>query len=342
MISGDSDGVADEAAMGWLVRMRGEDRDQLRGDFEAWLEASPRNRAAYERAERLLGQSAILKGSARYGENRARAPLRLAADASRSPGARRWLVAGAMAAAAAMLFVAFNAGGATLSGPHGNNPMAAWAAEPLVTRHGEIRRLHLDDGSVATLDTDTRLEVAMTSEARLVRLVRGRARLQIAGDARPFRIEAGKGVVTASEAMLDIERASDGTVAVTLASGAAGIEPAAGRWNAAGPLQLVASQSIAYRADDQALAIERQAASSAMTDWPSGWAEYRVVRVDQLVAQANRYAAVPIVIADPRIAGLEVSGRFRISETESFVDRLSRLLGLQAERRPDSIRLRSR
>lgn len=142
--------------------------------------------------------------------------------------------------------------------------------------------------------------------------------------------------------MLDIERASDGTVAVTLASGAAGIEPAVGRWNAVGPLQLVASQSIAYRADDQALAIERQATLKAVADWPSGWAEYRVVRVDQLVAQANRYAAVPIVIADPRIAGLEVSGRFRISETESFIDRLSRLLGLQAERRPNSIRLRSR
>lgn len=341
MISGDSDGAADEAAMGWLVRMRGEDRDRLRGDFEAWLEASPGNRAAYERAERLLEESAILKGSARYGENRARGPLPPAADVSHSPGARRWLMAGAMAAAAAMLFVAFNAGGATLSGPYGNNPMAAWAAEPLVTRHGEIRRFHLDDGSVATLDTDTRLEVAMTPEARLVRLVKGRARLQIARDARPFRIEAGKGVVTASEASLDIE-ASDGTVAVTLASGAAGIEPATERWNAEGRRQLVASQPIAYRADDQALIIERQATLKALADWPSGWAEYRVVRLDQLVAQANRYAAVPIVIADPRIAGLEVSGRFRISETESFIDRLSRLLGLQAERRPDSIRLRSR
>ena len=342
MKSGNGDGATDEAAMGWLIRMRGEDRDRLRSDFEAWLQSSPENRTAYGRAERLLGQSSILKGSERYGENRPQAPLHTAANASRAPGAKRWLMAGALTAAAAMLFVAFNAGGATLSGPYGNSPMAAWAAEPLVTRHGEIRRFHLDDGSVATLDTDTRLEVAISTEARLVRLVKGRARLQIARDARPFRIHAGEGVVTAREASLDIEKASDGTVAVALASGAAEIEPARERWNAAAPLQLVASRPIEYRANDPVLAIEQQAASPGMTDWPSGWAEYRVIRVDQLVAQANRYAAIPIVVADPRVARLEVSGRFRISETGSFIDRLSRLLGLQVERRPDSIHLRSR
>lgn len=342
MTSADRDDATDEAAQMWLIRMRGEDADLLRSEFEAWHDASPEHCAAYHRAGKLLEQSAVLKGSRRYGPARARSPTRPQTPSRPRPWTRQWLMTGALAAAAAMLFVAFNAGGTTLSSPYGTNPMAAWAAEPLVTKHGEIRRFHLDDGSVATLDTDSRLEVAMSSDARHVRLVKGRARLQIADDARPFRIEAGAGVVTASQASLDIAREADGMIAVTLAKGAASIAAADEHRGSPQPLQLVAGRAFEYRASAPVLSLEARPATQDMSDWPSGWAEYRVIRLDQLVAQANRYAAVPVIIRDPAIARLEASGRFRISQTDSFIERVSRLFGLVAERRADGIYLRSR
>src|SRR3546814_8736088 len=62
--------------------------------------------------------------------------------------------------------------------------------------------------------------------------------------------------------------------------------------------------------------------------WPDGWAEYRSIRLDRLVAEANRYAVLPIMIDDPATAAFEVSGRFHVSQTERFADRIASLFGL--------------
>lgn len=330
------DDAIDDTARAWLIRMRGPDAHQLRHEFETWHNADPARKAAYERAEAIMAQSAILKGSVRHGRARASRP------ALRRPFMRRWLTAGALAAAAAMLFLAISAGGASLSRPRGQNPMAAWAAEPLVTRHGEIRSFRLDDGTVVTLDTDSRLDVALTDNARIVKLGRGRARLQIANDARPFRILAGSGQVTTTQGSLDIGYDNAGMIAVTLSSGAAVIAPTGRSTPKSVIRRLPAATSLAYRADDAALRLGPRLSDLGDSDWPSGWAEYRTVRLDQLVAAANRYAAVPIIIKDPAIARLEASGRFRISQTDTFVRRLAQLFDLAVERRANGIYLQRR
>jgi len=330
------DDAIDDTARAWLIRMRGPDAHQLRHEFETWYNADPAHQVAYERAEAIMAQSAILKGSVRHGRARTSRP------ALAQPFMRRWLTAGALAAAAAMLFLAISAGGASLSGPNGQNPMAAWAAEPLVTRHGEIRSFRLDDGSVVTLDTDSRLDVALTDDARIVKLGRGRARLQIATDARPFRILAGAGEVTTTQASLDIGYDYDGMIGVTLSNGAAVIAPTGRNTSKSVIRQLPAATPLAYRADDAGLRLRARSPIYGDSEWPSGWAEYRTVKLDQLVAAANRYAAVPIIIEDPAIARLEASGRFRISQTDTFVRRLAQLFDLAVERRANGIYLQRR
>src|SRR3546814_6445380 len=80
----------------------------------------------------------------------------------------------AAAAAVAVLMIAFGAGGAPLPG----QSMSALAAEPLVTQRGEIRSFRLSDGTNATLDTDSRVEVSMTATERSLHLSQGRARFE--------------------------------------------------------------------------------------------------------------------------------------------------------------------
>src|SRR3546814_20316101 len=91
--------------------------------------------------------------------------------------------------------IAFGAGGAPLPG----QSMSALAAEPLVTQRGEIRSFRLSDGTNATLDTDSRVEVSLTATESSLPLSQGRARFEVASDARPFRVRAGAGEVTASD-----------------------------------------------------------------------------------------------------------------------------------------------
>ena len=91
--AGDDDYPVDEVARAWLVKMRGEDAEVLRGEFDAWLQASAEHREAYRHAEKRMAALAILKTSQRHGTTHA--------EARRGP-MRGWFTWGAVATAFAL------------------------------------------------------------------------------------------------------------------------------------------------------------------------------------------------------------------------------------------------
>jgi ferric-dicitrate binding protein FerR (iron transport regulator) len=100
-----------------------------------------------------------------------------AAPAQRFNVGRRGLIAGLGAAAAAC--VAVVVGPRLFSARYG-------------TALGEIRRVPLSDGSMAAINTDTALDVAMSPRLRHVKLDKGEAWFEVAKDARrPFVVESG-------------------------------------------------------------------------------------------------------------------------------------------------------
>ncbi|MGQ3138379.1 MAG: FecR family protein [Sphingopyxis solisilvae] len=318
----------DEIARAWLIKMRGEDSAALRGEFDRWLCASAEHREAYRRAEQRMAALAILKTSERHGAAHAEA---------RRGGIRKWLPLGAAATALALLIVAIGAAGAPFPGQPGGSS-AAFAAEPLETQRGEIRTFRLADGSSATLDTDSRLDVAFGNGARNVRLVRGRVRLSVVRQDFPLRIDAGRGAASANDAEIDLSLDEAGTVTAALRRGAAEVRTDA----EAGPVtRLREGATLAYRSDGS-LAPQSQPMQGISASWPDGWAEYRSIRLDRLVAEANRYTPVPILIDDSVLAAREVSGRFHISKTEPFAQRIATLFDLRIERRADAIYLNRR
>src|SRR3546814_18583409 len=99
---------------------------------------------------------------------------------------------GAAAAAVIVFAITISAGGTPIPG----SGVSAHAAEPLVTERGEIRSFKLEDGSTATLDSATRIEVTLSSDTRYVRVAPGRARGKIVNDVRPSRLAPGQRIVT--------------------------------------------------------------------------------------------------------------------------------------------------
>ena len=324
----DGDYPVDKVAQAWLIKMRGEDSGAHRGEFEAWLLASADHGEAYVRAERRMSALAILKASQRHGT---------AHSDARRGRVRGWLPWGAAATAIALLIIAIGAGGAALPGQPGTASVAR-AAEPLVTQRGEIRTFRLADGSSATLDTDSRLEVAFANGARSVRLIKGRVRLSVARQDAPLHIAAGQGATTANDAEIDLSVDEAGTVTAALRRGEADLRTDA---NVGPATALSLRQPLTYRRDGK-VQHAGTPASDIPASWPDGWAEYRSIRLDQLVAEANRYAVRPIVIDDGSIAALDVSGRFHISQSERFADRVASLFNLRVERTADAIHLRRR
>lgn len=335
----------EDQARAWQVRLdrekdpdiSAETRAKTKAEFEAWLAASAEHRREFEWIEKVYADGECLKDSPKFGSARE-------ADAP-PPKSRNWLMWGtAAAAAAAVLVFAFGAGGATLPESFPGGSMSARAAVPLVTQRGEIRSFRLADGSTATLDTDSRVDVLMTDTDRSLQLSQGRARFEVAPDSRPFRVRAGAGEVTASKGVIDMAYDEDRNVMVRIISGDATVGPASSKTGDAGvaksPRQ---GELLAYQASDsRALPVQPEVAASLRQDWPSGWVEYRTIRLDKLIAEANRYAEKPIIVDDPATAALTASGRFRISQTDVFLERLAEVLNLSISHRSDGIHLRKR
>ncbi len=171
-------------ALDWLLKLQERPQDaRLRADLETWLDAAPRHRAAYGKAQRVWALT---------GEAVPRTELREADEDSavvaftpRRPARhRRWLAAGALAACLAFLVllgpVQRLLDGADLSS----------ATAELVTRTQP-------DGSVITLNADSAVKTDFSGAHRQVVLVEGEAFFQVTHDqARPFTVRAAETVVT--------------------------------------------------------------------------------------------------------------------------------------------------
>ncbi|MBD3838553.1 DUF4880 domain-containing protein, partial [Brevundimonas sp.] len=118
----------DAEAAAWAVKLDRPLPDRERSALEAWLAQDRRHRGALARAQAAYCVAAAPAQAAEPGATTGRP-------------ARRWVLAGAAGLAASL-----TAGGVFVS---------ALQRQRLSTRLGEIRRVPLEDGSLAAINTDT-------------------------------------------------------------------------------------------------------------------------------------------------------------------------------------------
>ncbi|WP_454885458.1 FecR family protein [Sphingomonas oryzagri] len=319
--------VIEDEAIAWFVKMRGEVDRGRKAEFDAWFNASSEHQRAYHWAEAHFGASAVVKGSNKLETAWRHRP-------------RYWLMAGA--AAAAVLLLAFGMQASRTVSLDNSSIASDDADKPMVTAPREIRTWRLSDGSSVTLDADSRVEVAMTSEERRLRLRQGKARFSVVRERRPFVVEAAAGAVTADEAVFDMAFDRSDRVAINLISGRANmrglIQPAV---YTVPDRPLQPGKPVFYPVDTFT-PTQGDGAAENSRDWPDGWVEYRSIALRDLVAQANRYANRPIVIDDPEVGDMPASGRFKLTDTDAFVSRIAEALDLSVKRRSDGIHLARR
>jgi transmembrane sensor len=200
------------------------------------------------------------------------------------------------------------------------------------TAPGELRTIALDDGSIAKLDADSAIDVRYTPRERSIVLARGRAAFEVHhGDARRFVVHAGRGeIVDIGTAFQASTQAStpghpghpDETL-VTVTQGRVAVS------NAAGSVQAVAGQSIAY--DDGAhapapIAVDLYAA----TAWQRGRMVFTDEPLADVVAALNRYWNGHYVYVRGSAAALRVSGNFAIGASAQALATLTETLRLQS------------
>lgn len=194
---------------------------------------------------------------------------------------------------------------------------------------GESRSVRLSDGSTLTLDTASAVDVAYSNRTRLVRLVRGQAYFDVAYNAtRPFRVGAGERVLTVLGTQFNV-RTGTGETRIFLARGSLGVS--LGR-DPAHPATEIARLSPGQEFVSQPGQADqvRTVGEQAEPEWRRGFVRFNGQTLAAAVAELNRYSTRQLVVRDPQIASLRISGAFPTGSVDRFVETLVALHPVQA------------
>jgi transmembrane sensor len=325
----------EEQAAKWLIKLDAGATSEDWARHARWLADSPRHRAAFLRLSRAWSGSNALR-KLRPLDCHVDPDL-LAPAESRRPRLRdsRHLRGLALAASLMLAVVSVFAG------------RAATAPDELVyeTKFATTQLVSLADGSQINLNGDSVIRVSYTPTVRDVVIERGEALFDVAADAkRPFRVSAGKTLTTTLTSRFSVHQKAADTTEVLVSRGQVVFE------RARPPLYFTGSGArfmhtlwagTVANANDGGVSVRTigTAAVQRRLAWVHGQVVFLGETLHEAVLQINRYNRQQLVIADPKIGRLRVSGTFAATDPKSFVASLEKPLHVRARPQTDRIRL---
>lgn len=202
---------------------------------------------------------------------------------------------------------------------------------------GEIRRVPLADGSLATLNTTSRISVALADTQRTVALEGGEAWFRVAPDkSRPFVVEAGKIRVRAVGTAFSVRRRGEGADVLvtegTIETWVVGREREMRRISA-GSRGFVSEAQPKVEVATAPAEIERTLA------WRSGELALDGETLSYAVGEINRYNVRKLVVGDPGLGSEPLIGYFRTTEPENFARAVAGMTGAKVVVEGEVIRI---
>ena len=308
-------------AAAWIARLHGPNRTrEVEEGLRQWLQADAEHTAAFEVLTDIWEKTARLRRTRSTAIPKSVARLSLAR------------------ALLAMIVVAF-VGQGVVRGDHTN---------VVTTGIGQFRTIILADGTRIHLDADSRLIVRYSRRVRHVALLDGQAYFAVRHRATwPFVVTAAGHLIRDLGTEFNVRREGD-VLAVTLVEGK--VTVSAVRAGASGAHRRDAAMSAdlsAVAASGAAHALTLSPGErvtfvgtrGARIDWPHlarvmAW-EHREVVLDntslgQAVLELNRYSRQRIVIDDPTVAAIRVSGIVQAGASSSFAAAVAKAYRLSA------------
>jgi transmembrane sensor len=313
----------------------GDGTPAVRARFEQWLRRSPENVQAYLEIaagwsqlptadpEDRLDLQALLAAARNASDDKV-----IHLDLGRTHGAPRFLPhrmrLWALAGSLALLLVAlagtgiwvFTQGGLTYK-----------------TGIGEQRTLILADGSTVILNALTTVRVHMTQDAREVTLVRGQAYFHDADEpARPFIVRAGRSAVRAIGTEFDVDNEPDRTVVTVLEGQVAvaksfawadGTERREILRELAGPPTKL--KAVLVSAGEQVTLLAQNIPAPTPVDVTAvtAWMQQRLIfddtPLEKVAEEFNLYSKRRLVIEDPSLQSVGVSGVYSASDPAALI-----------------------
>jgi transmembrane sensor len=325
------DVVLAEAAA-WIARLQGTGRSAAaEAAFREWLAADSAHARAFARATDVWD---VIPGAARINNEGADervqsnpASARIGAAARTDTGnraTRHWRSAHVLGGLIACSIAAVVLGILLLRPP-------AFATEV-----GQQRSQTLTDGTRVSLNTNSRIVLVYSDRERRVRIERGEALFEVARDiVRPFVVEAGEEQVRALGTTFLVRRDPAG-LAVTLIEGRVEVtRRKGGQDDVPRVMKLEPGQRITVHAHTPPT-LDRPKVE-ALTAWRHGEVIFDDVSLLEAVSEINRYGSTHVMVTQPELMALRISGIFETRDPAEFANAIARLHRLAVHRSNDEI-----
>ena len=310
----------DAAAAAWAARVdRGLSSPESEA-LDAWLAVDTRRAGAYARARAVALHTERARAlGADYDPNKF-------APAPRPILTRRGLMVGGGAIAAST--VAAVVGTLMLGSRH------------YATERGGTRVVPLEDGSVVTLNTASKMSVRFSKDRRDIRLSDGEALFDVAKDrSRPFVVAAGDTLVRAVGTSFTVRYLRGGPVQVLVREGV--VEVTHRRADSPAHLvRLTANTRAAVTPQDPApIKVAAVSADEVGRElaWKDGRLAFEGETLSQAAAEFARYSDTRIVIDDPALAREAITGLYQSNDPVGFARAAALALNARAEVRKDEV-----
>ena len=201
------------------------------------------------------------------------------------------------------------------------------------TAPGERQIISLADGSKISLDASSEVTVRYTKNSRELHLLQGQARFDVAHDVeRPFSVLAGSQKVIATGTAFNIDMAGP-KVLVTLIEGHVVVLDETVRSSA---ITLNRPSSVELKAGQQLAAVDTAPPAvepvdiQRVTAWTNGQVIFDNESLSSIVARVNRYTKTQVVISDPKVGAMRISGVLNAGDVGGFVDIVTHYLPVRA------------
>jgi transmembrane sensor len=332
--------VTEQASCWWVLLNEADTSAAERRAFAEWVVRSPERVEAFLQAARL--SQALRSNTARWPDTPVEELIRAArvapSDIASFPTGGReepqphsatptsWrtlrvprLKAIGIAALAAIAVTAFAAGLYIYLSP-----------QRFATSVGEQRSVVLNDGSIVTLNTSSRVEVRMARDHRVVRLLNGEALFQVAHDTqRPFDVMAAETIVRAIGTQFNVDRRPSGTT-VTVVEGRVAVltAPDEGQGGEGARLPLEAGEQLTLPAQRGSHHPAVHADVATAIAWTQRKLVFEHRSLGEVADEFNRYNRAIIEIRSDELRSQEVTGVFQANDPGSFLAFLSRIPGV--------------
>ena len=319
-----------EIATRWVVKLEqglsGPDRTAL----EAWLDEDARNAAEFLEVAKVWDKSEDLS---RLADLFPKGHSVQRWSSTRQFARPMWAAAAAVVTIAAVVFSQMF--GLYRQGPVDEGALVVLdAPSSYETAVGEQSTVTLPDGTVVVLNTNSRIGVGYSRNARVINLERGEIHVDVAEEStRPLSVVAGNRIVQAVGTAFSVEITANQRIELVVTEGKVIVgvrgSDAMPSTNSRIVVPPVLSQNDANTVaagEETVLGVPDEVISPVSAEeievklsWRKGRLIFRSEPLEQALGEVQRYTMVEFILVDDELKSRRLSGRFRAGDVEALL-----------------------